>query len=121
MGVGVSLRPCGVKGPCGPPFLGAPIRLPCVTIYLPWGPGAPSAGLSHPVFRPGPAHFGSSADPHELFHLNRTACRAVSAAHRSSLQVRHYATSGTPGPQLWRTACEVTSFAPEFPVSGFEC
>ena len=79
MGVGVSLRPCGVKGPRGPPFLGAPNHLPGLTIYPPWGPGAPSAGLSYPVFRLGPAHFGSSADPRELFHRNRTACRAVSA------------------------------------------
>ena len=49
--------------PRGPRFLGAPIRLPGAPRCPPWGPAAPSAGAAHPVFRPGPAHFGTLADP----------------------------------------------------------
>ena len=89
MVVGVSLCQRRAKGASGPLVLGAPIRLPGVPPCAPWGPGAPSAHASHPVCRPGPAHFGRSADPPTLFsglrclsrRLRRaTARRFISAA-----------------------------------------
>ena len=41
------------------PLSAFPVRRACPR----WGPAAPSAGASHPVLRPGPAHFGTLADP----------------------------------------------------------
>ncbi len=41
------------------PLSAFPVRRDCPR----WGPAAPSAGASHPVLRPGPAHFGTLADP----------------------------------------------------------
>ena len=72
--VGVSLRRLRHGRTGGPRFLGAPIRLPGVPLWSRWGPGAPSAPAAHPVFRPGPAHFGSSADPSALPVLAHAAC-----------------------------------------------
>ena len=58
----------------GPRFLGAPLRLPGAPRKPPWGPGAPSASSAHPVLRPGPAHFGSSADPRLLRAFSPPVC-----------------------------------------------
>ena len=63
------------RRPCGPPFLGAPVRLPGAPLCPRWGPAAPSAGAPHPVLRPGPARFGSSADPHGLHAIARPSPR----------------------------------------------
>ena len=79
----------------------------------PWGPGAPSASAAHPVFRPGPAHFGStavrprsSAGNAPLVVLFRravsVACLAVCAGFIRKARARM---SGTDAGNLRRPVC----------------
>ena len=82
----------------GPLFLGVPIRLPGVMPCAPWGPGAPSAYASHPVCRLGPTHFGTLADPPELFCLAALPIAPSPPSHRSPLHVCRIAATGNPGP-----------------------
>ena len=88
----------------------------------PWGPGAPSASAAHPVFRPGPVHFGStavrprsSAGNAPIVVLFRravsVACLAVGAGFIRKARARM---SGTDAGNLRRPVCPGQHARPDF-------
>ena len=91
------------------------------SISMPWGPGAPSACVSH-VWR-GRVPLTSEA---RLIHPRSFVDSALPVApsppaHRSALPIRHIATTGAPGPHLWRVVKGSPSFALDSSTIAVRC
>ena len=89
-----------------------PLSTPSVQHIYAVGPRSPFGLYAVCLARPGPAHFGSSANPPGLFCRFRIVCRAVSASPPLVAPCTPYCHAGDPGAQLWRVVYRATSFAP---------
>ena len=91
------------------------------SISTPWGPGAPSACMPY-VWR-GRVPLTSEA---RLIHPRSFVDSALPVApsppaHRSALPIRHIATTGAPGPHLWRVVKGSPSFALDSSTIAVRC
>ena len=74
-----------------------PLSTPSVQHIYSVGPRSPFGLCAVCLARPGPAHFGSSANPPTLFCRFRIACRAVSASPPLDAPCTPHCHAGGPG------------------------